>query len=118
MGPNGEAMETAAIVTTRANRTLSPIHERMPVVVPPEAFDFWLDCRKVDGETAAALITPAREDVLEAYEISPAVNHVANDSAELIVPVTAEAAAPATKPEEKRAASGKAKKANDQPSLF
>ena len=35
-GPNGEELETAAIVTTRANRTLSPIHERMPVIVPPE----------------------------------------------------------------------------------
>jgi putative SOS response-associated peptidase YedK len=118
MGPNGEEMETAAIVTTRANRTLSPIHERMPVVVPPEAFDFWLDCRKVDGETAAALIAPAREDVLEAYEISPAVNHVTNDSPELIAPVIADAAAATPRTEEKRAASGKAKKTNDQPSLF
>ena len=43
-GPNGEELETAAIVTTRANRTLSPIHDRMPVIVPPEAFDLWLDC--------------------------------------------------------------------------
>src|SRR5882724_11953550 len=32
MGPNGEEMETAAIVTTTANRTLAPIHDRMPVV--------------------------------------------------------------------------------------
>src|SRR5207237_10933953 len=43
IGPNGEGMETAAIITTRANRTLVPIHPRMPVVVTPEAFDFWLD---------------------------------------------------------------------------
>jgi putative SOS response-associated peptidase YedK len=118
MGPNGEEMETAAIVTTRANRTLSPIHERMPVVVPPDAFDFWLDCRKVDGDTAAALIAPAREDVLEAFEISPAVNHVANDSPELIAPVTAAAVAATPRTEEKRAAGRKAKKSNDQPSLF
>ena len=38
-GPNGEELDTAAIVTTRANRALSPIHDRMPVVVPPEAFN-------------------------------------------------------------------------------
>ncbi|MGB2659105.1 MAG: SOS response-associated peptidase, partial [Pseudolabrys sp.] len=38
-GPNGEELETAAIVTTRANRALADIHERMPVVVPPEAFN-------------------------------------------------------------------------------
>jgi putative SOS response-associated peptidase YedK len=85
-GPNGEEMETAAIVTTRANRTLAPLHDRMPVVVAPEAFDFWLDGRKVDAETAAALIAPAPEDLLEAYAVSPAVNRVANDSPELIEP--------------------------------
>ena len=88
MGPNGEEMETAAIVTTRANQVLTPIHDRMPVVIPPEAFDFWLDCRKVDAETAAALIVPAPDDLMEAYEVSPAVNKVANNSPELIEPVT------------------------------
>ena len=51
-GPNGEEMETAAIVTTAANHTLQPVHHRMPVIVPPEAFDLWLDCGKVDAETA------------------------------------------------------------------
>ena len=39
MGPNGEEMETAVIVTTRANRMLAPVHPRMPAIVPPEAFD-------------------------------------------------------------------------------
>jgi putative SOS response-associated peptidase YedK len=38
-GPNGEEQDTAAIVTTTANRTLADIHDRMPVIVPPEAFD-------------------------------------------------------------------------------
>jgi len=55
-GPNGEEMETAAIVTTAANRTLAAIHDRAPVIVPPEAFDFWLDTGKVDAKTAAAAI--------------------------------------------------------------
>src|ERR1700690_880484 len=58
-GPNGEELETAAIVTTRANRMLSPIHDRMPVIIPPEAFDLWLDNATVDATTAAALIAPA-----------------------------------------------------------
>ena len=97
MGPNGEEMETAAIVTTRANRTLASIHDRMPVVIPPDAFDFWLDHRRVDAETAAALIAPAREDLLEAYEVSAAVNRVANDSAELIAPATTAADRPTRK---------------------
>src|SRR5262249_51818096 len=84
-GPNGEEMDTAAIVTTAATRTLAPIHERMPVVAPPDSFDFWLD-GAADGETAAALIAPAAEDLFEACEVSPAVNKATNDSPELIAP--------------------------------
>jgi len=114
MGPNGEEMETAAILTTRANRTLAPIHERMPVVVAPDAFDFWLDGAKVGAETAAALIAPAPEPALEAYEVSPAVNHVANDSPELIAAAPADAAPPA--PEASQRSRRKAN--DDQPSLF
>jgi putative SOS response-associated peptidase YedK len=89
MGPNGEELETAAVITTDANRTLGGIHNRMPVVVPPEAFELWLDCRTVDAETAAALLVPAPDDFFEAYEISTAVNRVANDSPQLIEPVAA-----------------------------
>jgi putative SOS response-associated peptidase YedK len=87
-GPNGEELETAAIVTTRANNTLSAIHDRMPVIVSPEAFDLWLDCANVDATMAASLITPAPEDLLEAYEISTAVNRTANDSSKVQEPVT------------------------------
>jgi len=93
MGPHGEEMETAVIVTTRANRMLAPIHPRMPVIVPPEAFDLWLDSGRVDANTAAALIAPAPEDMLEMHEVSPAVNSAANDRPDLIEAVTAEAAA-------------------------
>jgi putative SOS response-associated peptidase YedK len=85
-GPNGEEQETAAIVTTVANRTLASIHARMPVIVDPSAFDLWLDTARIDSKTAAALIVPAPENLLEAYEISPAVNRIVNDSAELIEP--------------------------------
>jgi putative SOS response-associated peptidase YedK len=88
-GPNGEEMETAAIITADANKTLHHIHHRMPVVIPPEAFDFWLDCANVDARTAAALLVPAPENLFEVYEISTAVNRVANDSAALLEPVGA-----------------------------
>jgi putative SOS response-associated peptidase YedK len=69
-GPNGEEIDTACIVTTAANRLLAPIHDRMPVVIAPEAFDLWLDCSRVDAETAAALIVPAPENLFEFYEIT------------------------------------------------
>jgi putative SOS response-associated peptidase YedK len=87
MGPNGEEMETAAVITTDANKTLHPIHHRMPAVIPPEAFDLWLDCRNVDALTAAALLVPAPEDLFEAWEISRDVNRVTNDHPGLLQPV-------------------------------
>jgi hypothetical protein len=76
-------------VTTAANRLLAPIHDRMPVIIAPEAFDFWLDCDRVDALTAAALIAPAPEGLLEACEVSRAVNRAANDSPALIEPLSA-----------------------------
>ena len=93
-GPNGEEMETAAIVTTRANRTLAPIHERMPVILAADAFDLWLNSTDVDATTAAALIAPAPDNLLEAYEISTDVNRVANDNPKVIEPVVPGQSAP------------------------
>jgi putative SOS response-associated peptidase YedK len=114
-GPNGEELDTAAIVTTDANRTLAGIHPRMPVFLRPEAFDLWLDCDVVPAEEAAMLIKPADEELLEACPISFDVNRVANDSATLIAPVAAQAAPapPAAKPP-----SSRIKKPDDQPTLF
>src|SRR5271156_1911327 len=105
-GPNGEEVDTAAIVTTPANRLPAAIHDRMPVIVAPEAFNLWLDCARVDATTAAALIAPAPESLLECYEVSPAVNRVANDDARLVEQAVAEASV------------AKPKKGDDQPSLF
>ncbi len=116
-GPNGEELETAAIVTTRANRTLSPIHDRMPVVIPPDAFDLWLNCVEVDATTASALIQPAPENFFEAYPVSTHVNRVANDDPKLVEPLVAGAeqeAAP--KPTAKRVK--RAKKDSGQGALF
>jgi putative SOS response-associated peptidase YedK len=87
----------------------------MPVIVAPEAFDLWLDCATVAAEAAAALIAPAPEALLEHYEVSPAVNRVANDSAELIAPASAVAGMASPTPE---AAPAKPKQPDDQLSLF
>jgi len=119
MGPNGEEMETATIITTAANRELARLHERMPVIVPPEAFDLWLDCSNVDAITAAALFMPAREGLLEAYEISPAVNRTANDGPKLIEPVSAQPPAPPDPAPAEKAPARRAKKKDErQSSLF
>src|SRR5262249_42570364 len=86
MGPNGEEMETACIVTTTANGALRLLHDRMPVVIPRSAFDMWLD-PSVDAKTAAALLVPAPEETFAAHAVSMAVNRADNDSAALIEPL-------------------------------
>jgi putative SOS response-associated peptidase YedK len=113
MGRNGEEMETAAIVTTAANRALAPLHDRMPVVIPEPAFDLWLDCARVDALTASTMLVPAPEALLEAYEVSPAVNRTANDGPELIAPALAVAPEPPPAPRKPRRATDER-----QPSLF
>jgi len=97
-GPNGEELDTAAIVTTRANAMLSPLHDRMPVIVPPEAFDLWLDCTHVDARTAEALIAPAPDNQLEFWPVSTLVNRTANDHAGLMQASAAAADRPPEKP--------------------
>jgi len=120
-GPNGEEMETAAIITTDANKEMAQVHHRAPVIVPPEAFDFWLDTGNVDAKTAAAAIGPAPNGSMEVYEVSTAVNRVANDSPTLIEPHRSEpqpaaTAEPAAKP--KAATRRKRGKNDGQSSLF
>ncbi len=115
-GPNGEEVDTAAIVTTRANRMLSALHDRMPAIVSPEAFALWLDCANVDAATATALLVPAGEELLDVHEVSPAVNRVANDDPQLIEPLArATVARPQTPSAPARSAQ---KKRSDQPTLL
>ena len=112
---NGEEMETAAIVTTAASRSIAHIHDRMPVIVPPEAFGFWLD-PNVDGEMAASVIAPARDALIAAYEVSSAVNRTANDTPNLVEPLTEPELAEPPKPN--AAKKEKAKVDDGQASLF
>lgn len=115
-GPNGEEVDTAVIVTTRANKTLGDIHERMPVIVPPEAFDLWLNATDADATAAAALMVPAPENLLEAYAIPTTVNRTANDHPKLIEPLGVTLSpAPAVRA---RVPVKRDKKDDRQPSLF
>lgn len=90
IGPNGEEVETACILTTTANEVMAPIHHRMPVILEPEDFDAWLENDEVDVADAARLMRSAAADVLEAFEVSSAVNKVANDSPEVQMPAKRE----------------------------
>jgi hypothetical protein len=94
------------------------------VFVPPQAFDLWLDCANVEADVAAALIAPAEDELLEAYEISTAVNRVANDSAALLESASMEAPriAPPASPEafakERKPRARRVKEPDGQASLF
>jgi putative SOS response-associated peptidase YedK len=82
-GADGSEIDTAAIVTTDANRLLLPVHERMPVVIEPGDFEAWLSPETTPAE-ALALLKPARETLFTLTPVSTLVNAVANDDARLL----------------------------------
>ncbi|MFN8572306.1 MAG: SOS response-associated peptidase [Gemmatimonadaceae bacterium] len=82
----GEGKPSCAILTTDPNTLMTPIHDRMPVIVPPDKYRMWLDSR-----TPA----PAIRDVMQAYPsdemelwpISLRVNSPKEDDAGLLEPI-------------------------------
>ncbi len=93
IGPNGEEMDTVAIVTAPAPPDMSILHHRVPVTIAPGDFDRWLDGNATDAEAASTLLASPAQGAFVWHEVSTAVNRVANDGPELIVPITAEQAA-------------------------
>jgi len=87
LSADGGEMDTCAILTVAANDAISPIHNRMPVVIHPEDFARWLDCKDQEPRQVADLLKPAPNDFFEAIEVSDKVNKVANTGAELQDPV-------------------------------
>jgi putative SOS response-associated peptidase YedK len=122
IGPNGEELDTVAIVTAPASADLSVLHHRVPVTIDPGDFDRWLDCRAYDAETVMALLTAPEVGEFAWHEISTRVNRVANDDAQLTLPITEEQMAEeAPKPARKagqRQAAAAAIEDDGQGSLF
>ncbi len=85
--PQDVEIQSFTIITTAANEVLSPIHDRMPVIIPPEQYDSWLDPGSTHEHLESQLKPyPAQE--LERYEVSPEVNKAANDNPSLIARTT------------------------------
>ena len=78
---------TAAIVTTRPNELVAPIHNRMPVILRRDDEQRWLDLSVRASEQILSLLAPLPSGLMEAYPVSPLVNAFQNDGPELIVPV-------------------------------
>jgi len=74
-----EPVESCTILTTDANDLMQPIHERMPVIIPPGQYDLWLDPRCQDTEKLAKLLRSFPSEVMLAYPVSTLVNNPNND---------------------------------------
>lgn len=105
-GADGSEIETACIITTAANESLSQIHPRMPVIIDPQDFDLWLDPDERSLPDAAMLMRPAPEDLLSIFAVGPAINKVANDDASVQEVLPETAVAEASRPADKSEAQG------------
>ena len=85
--PDGETVRSCTIVTTEANDLLRPIHERMPVILPRELEEFWLDGDVTDSEALTDVLTPYAGEDMDYYEVSTLVNRATNNGPDLVVPV-------------------------------
>lgn len=84
--PDGSEIKSATIITTEPNDLMAQLHNRMPVILPPETYGIWLD----SGERAPAdlqnLLVPYAGE-LAYYPVSPLVNSPANDTPDCIRPL-------------------------------
>lgn len=76
--PNGSEIDTGCILTTAANDNFAAIHHRLPLVIHPQDFDRWLDCRTQEPRDVGGLMRPVNDDYFEAIPVGDAVNKVAN----------------------------------------
>lgn len=72
--PEGSTLVSTCVITTTPNKVMEPIHDRMPVILRPEQYDYWLDPENNDKEALLGLIHPASNGLMRAYPVSPKIN--------------------------------------------
>jgi putative SOS response-associated peptidase YedK len=80
------AITSCTIITTAADPRLRDVHDRMPAILPPEAYDAWLSAGTA-AERLAALLKPFPPDAMVVQPVSSRVNNPRNDGPELLEPV-------------------------------
>jgi putative SOS response-associated peptidase YedK len=85
--PEGDTIESCTILTTEPNELMRPIHDRMPVVLPAEAYPQWLDPTVQDVDSLKTLLRPYPSEDLIAYPVSTLVNNPRHDVPECLEPV-------------------------------
>ncbi len=85
---SGDTTESCALITTEANSTVAPIHDRMPVMLRPPEFSAWLD-PAANPEPLRELLRPIAAEQLRATAVSALVNRPENDDPFCLDPVVA-----------------------------
>ena len=85
-GPDAPWLHTASVITTSANATMEPVHDRMPVILPTAMWELWLDPLNDNIDMLASLLVPAPDDLLTMHEVATDVNNVRNKGPHLIDP--------------------------------
>ena len=86
----GEAIASCAIVTTKANTVMQPIHDRMPAILEPDSYHQWLDSRLTDTDALEPLLKPYESELMSAIAVSSLVNNYANDGPNCLAPIALE----------------------------
>jgi len=82
--PDGDEVRSCTIVTTEANAVVGEVHDRMPVILPVEVRDEWLDPERREPATLQELLRPYPAEEMEGYEVSTVVNSPKHETAECV----------------------------------
>jgi putative SOS response-associated peptidase YedK len=87
--PAGEWIPSFAIITTTPNQLCAEIHDRMPVILNPDAWPVWLGEQAADVPQLKSLLAPYPADDMIAWPVSARVGNVKNNNPSLIEPISA-----------------------------
>ncbi len=82
--PDGQQIRTCTIITTEPNDLVVPVHNRMPVILPIDAQEEWLDPAQHDTHVLQQLLKPYTASEMFVHPVSKKVNSPQYDSADLI----------------------------------
>lgn len=89
--PEAEWLLSCCIVTTEPNPLAATVHDRMPVILPPEAWDTWLARNVVEPAVLAPMLATLPAGRMRAWPVSRAVSRSSAEGEDLIVPLPAPA---------------------------
>jgi putative SOS response-associated peptidase YedK len=83
-GEDGRVIESCTILTTEANELMSPIHDRMPVILHPDEYELWLDEDVRKQDLRLELLKPYEASEMTAYPVGFMVNSPRHEGVELV----------------------------------